>query len=407
MSDINEIMAGLDKIGERLTNLETDRVSAKAFAEKAQELGAKQADLARELLEIRQKNEAVPARAKAKSVGESFVADKAYTDFVSGAATSARAVITLNKEGDDSTTTTGGTTQTAGGATPTKVGITTAPAVTSLAPSLYAGVFGTPNVPQKIEPLIPHIAVTTDSVDYVTVADNIGAAGVAEAAKIPESTFTPTLAKANVVNVAHYTKITKQLADDAPALAAYINTKMLYGLQNKVENQIVNGNGTAPQLKGLLAANSYTDASTQLAGAKNLFDLLLLLQGLAETAAYEPEALVLNPMTWAQLAMEKDSQGRYLLGGPGLAANKSVWGIPVVTSSAVPAGKFIFGNFTQTVTIYDRQQVAVEMTGTNEDDFTHYLYTIRASRRLALAVEVPAGIFAGDFKVSESSSGTH
>ena len=380
MSDINEIMAGLDKIGERLTNLETDRVSAKAFAEKAQELGAKQADLARELLEIRQKNEAVPAKAEAKSVGESFVADKAYTDFVSGAATSARAVITLDKDA-------------------TKVG-TSGPEATSLAPSLYAGVFGTPNVPQKIEPLIPHIAVTTDSVDYVTVADTINAAGVKEAGAIPESTFTPTLAKANVVNVAHYTKITKQLADDAPALAAYINTKMLYGLQNKVENQIVNGDGTAPQLKGLLATGSYTDASTKLTGAKNLFDLLLLLQGVAETAAYEPEALVLNPMTWAQLAMEKDSQGRYLLGGPGLAANKSVWGIPVVTSSAVPAGKFIFGNFTQTVTIYDRQQVAVEMTGTNEDDFTHYLYTIRASRRLALAVEVPAGIFAGDFKVS-------
>ena len=389
MSDINEIMAGLDKIGERLTNLETDRVSAKAFAEKAQELGAKQADLARELLEIRQKNEAVPAKAEAKSVGESFVADKAYTDFVSGAATSARAVITLDK-----------------GSTPTTVG-TTGPAATSLAPSFYAGVFGTPNVPQKIEPLIPHIAVTTDSVDYVTVADTIGAAGVAEAGAIPESRFTPTLAKANVVNVAHYTKITKQLADDAPALAAYINTKMLYGLQNKVESQIVNGNGTAPQLKGLLATGNFTDASAQLTGAKNLFDLLLLLQGVAETAAYEPEALVLNPMTWAQLAMEKDSQGRYLLGGPGLAANKSVWGIPVVTSSAVPAGKFIFGNFTQTVTIYDRQQVAVEMTGTNEDDFTHYLYTIRASRRLALAVEVPAGIFAGDFKVpsNETPSG--
>lgn len=384
MSDnISEIMTGLDKIGERLTNLETDRVSAKAFAEKAHELGAKQADLARELLEIRQKSEAVPAKAEAKSVGESFVADKAYTDFVSGAATSARAVITLDK----------------GDSTPTKVG-TSGPAATSLAPSFYAGVFGTPNVPQKIEPLIPHIAVTTDSVDYVTVADTIGATGVAEAGKIPESTFTPTLAKANVVNVAHYTKITKQLADDAPALAAYINTKMLYGLQNKVENQIVNGDGTAPQLKGLLADGSFTDASAQLTGAKNLFDLLLLLQGVAETAAYEPEALVLNPMTWAQLAMEKDSRGRYLLDGPGLAVNKSVWGIPVVTSSAVPAGKFIFGNFTQTVTIYDRQQVAVEMTGTNEDDFTHYLYTIRASRRLALAVEVPAGIFAGDFKVS-------
>ena len=392
MSDINEIMTGLDKIGERLGHLENDHVSAKAFADKAQELGVKQADLARELLEIRQKNDAVPAEVKTKSVGESFVADKAYTDFVNGSATSAKAVITLNK-GDSNST-------------PTTVG-TTGPAATSLAPSFYAGVFGTPNVPQKIEPLIPHIAVTTDSVDYVTVADTIGAAGVAEAGAIPESKFTPTLATAKVVNVAHYTKITKQLADDAPALAAYINTKMLYGLQAKVESQLVNGDGSASQVKGLLATNSYTDASAKLTGAKNLFDLLLLLQGVAETAAYTPEALVLNPMTWAQLAMEKDSQGRYLLGGPGLAANKSVWGIPVVTSSAVPAGKFIFGNFTQTVTIYDRQQVAVEMTNTNEDDFTRYLYTIRASRRLALAVEVPAGIFAGDFKVSGPSNGTH
>ena len=138
MSDINEIMAGLDKIGERLTSLETDRVSAKAFAEKAQELGAKQADLARELLEIRQKSEAVPAKAEAKSVGDSFVADKAYTDFVSGAATSARAVITLDKEDPTPKS------------TPTTVGISS-PTVTvaSLATSLYAGVFGTPNVPQK------------------------------------------------------------------------------------------------------------------------------------------------------------------------------------------------------------------------------------------------------------------
>ena len=41
-----------------------------------------------------------------------------------------------------------------------------------------------------------------------------------------------------VSTVAHWVKISRQLAADAPALAAYINTRMAFGVNKRVETQL-------------------------------------------------------------------------------------------------------------------------------------------------------------------------
>ena len=96
----------------------------------------------------------------------------------------------------------------------------------------------------------------------------------------------------------------------------------------------------------------------------------------------------------------KDAQKRYLLGGPATVAEKTLWGLKVITTSAMTSGKFLMADFGLGATIYDRQEVAIEIDR-EQDDFTKNLFTIRAERRLALVVDSPAAIAGGNWVLSE------
>jgi HK97 family phage major capsid protein len=73
-----------------------------------------------------------------------------------------------------------------------------------------------------------------------------------------------------------------------------------------------------------------------------------------------------------------------------------MFGIPVVQSNGVVADTFYCGAFNQAGTIHDRESVTVEMSDSDDDNFTKNLVTIRAERRVALTIERPTGIIGGD-----------
>ena len=67
--------------------------------------------------------------------------------------------------------------------------------------------------------------------------------------------------------------------------------------------------------------------------------------------------------------------------------------------NAVPSGKYVMADFALGATIFDRQEVAVEIDREG-DDFRKNLLTIRAERRLGLGVEDAAAIAGGDWSLS-------
>jgi signal peptide peptidase SppA len=52
--------------------------------------------------------------------------------------------------------------------------------------------------------------------------------------------------------IAHWLKLQKQSLEDVPALRAVIENRLRYGVQRRLEAQVLNGNGTAPNLRGIL-----------------------------------------------------------------------------------------------------------------------------------------------------------
>ena len=383
-----EILKGLDLIGKKIDAVSNDsKASVEAVKAEMKTLGEKQLELSRELASLQQKSaqqgEVINAD---KSVGAQYVNSNAYKALKGNVSKVERAREIISTKA----------------ATPTTSTVTTGITRNTIAmPTQLAGIYDeNAEMPLVIEGLIPHIPVTSSSVQYLkNSAFTNGAKVVAEGTAKPESTFQFKLATANIETIAHYTKITEQLAQDAPAVQAFINAKMIYGLQLKIDEQLVDGTGAeASQLTGLLATTNSTDYSADLEALKpsikTMADFALAIKTKLETNGYAPKYLILNPIDWASLALIKDPQGLYLLGGPATVAGKTLWGMSVVTTPSMPQGKYLMSDFALGATIFDRQEVAVEIDR-EQDDFTKNLFTIRVERRLGLAVENPKAIGGG------------
>ena len=219
---------------------------------------------------------------------------------------------------------------------------------------------------------------------------------VAEGAAAKYSDITTELVTANVRTIAHLLKVSKQMLDDAPALASYIDSRMGDGLILAEEKQFLFGDGTGQNLKGLVPQASEFTAEFEPEDMNGIDRLrLALLQ--AELAEVPADGIVLSLIDWAVLELLKDKQGRYIIGQAANGAIKQLWNRPVVETLAMTRNRFLVGAFKQ-AQIFDRADATITISTENADDFEKGLATVRGEERLALAVYRPEGFVVGDLK---------
>jgi HK97 family phage major capsid protein len=71
-------------------------------------------------------------------------------------------------------------------------------------------------------------------------------------------------------------------------------------------------------------------------------------------------------------------------------------GVRIVVSSAITAGDFLVGDGSA-AQVFDRRQMTLEMTNTNEDNFVKGMVTVRISERITVAVYRAKGFIYGTF----------
>lgn len=338
-------------------------------------IGIEQRTLADRLLQIEQKSSAMPETKADTSYGEQLVKSAGYGDF---AAKNAKGRFSVELK-NTVTNAIGNT-------------------FSERAP-FVEGVFRE----FTIENMLTSISTTSNAIDWVR--ENVftnSAAETAEGTQKPQSSLTTTTGTMPVSTIAHFIKISRQLAMDNAALAAYINRRMIYGVDLRVENQLVLGNGTAPNLSGFtntgnFTAHGYTAASLTAAGAlNNRLDLIALMIGDCSAADLRASGIILSTADWWKMRIAKDSSGQYLLGAPNVAAPPTLFGLPVAASNAMPAGKVLVGDLRMAATLHNREGMTVDLFDQDENNAQLNLVTIRAERRCALTVERPASIRYGD-----------
>jgi HK97 family phage major capsid protein len=381
---IEKIMLSLDGVEARL----------KAWSEKAdgematlgkvssdtktalEAIGTEQRTLADRLLILEQRGTFVPEGKKDESWGAQFVKSAGLAAFNAGNVSKFRVEVKNTSTGSD----------------------------TNVAPNRLPGIVPGAFVPLTLEGLLNSNTTTSNAIEFTKEASFTNdAAETAEGESKPESDITWSLVNMPVSTVAHWIKISRQLAADNTALAAYVNTRMTYGVNKRVETQLVAGNGTSPNISGILdsgnfTAHGYADA-TLAAISSTLKKLVLIRKTIADlwAAGYVADAILLNPADWATIEIElftaTSNAVRVQVDANGVMR---LFGVPVVQCASMTADQVAVGAFGRAYTVWNREGVTVELSESDSDNFTKNLITIRAERRLALATEVPAAVRAGD-----------
>lgn len=258
-----------------------------------------------------------------------------------------------------------------------------------------AGVIAPPQRTMTIRNLLMPGQTSSNAIEYaVETGFTNAAAPTAEGGAKPQSGITFNLKSQPVRTIPHIFRASRQILDDAPMLASYIDGRARYGLQLVEEAQLLSGDGTGANILGILPqASAFAPAITPAnATAIDRLRLAILQSLLAEFPA---SGIVLNPIDWATIELTKDAQGRYIIGNPMDGTTPRLWNLPVVETQSMAANTFLTGAFAMGAQIFDRMEIEVLISLEDADNFTKNMVTIRAEERLALAVYRPEAFVTG------------
>ena len=242
-------------------------------------------------------------------------------------------------------------------------------------------------------------------------ADASAAATRSEEAALAESTFTWEQVTDTVRSIGHFLPVTEEQLMDAPRIESLVEGRMLFGVRQQANKQLISGNGTAPNLKGLLgfkydgtsaATQAVTfnritlDLSDQNTDAKMGKAILLALRQamtLNYTAgAVMPSHILINPFDQEKISLLETASAGFYAGDPRVSFGNMIWGVPTVldmygldeadTAGNIPA---LVGDFVGYSEVLMRHDYRVEF-GMNADDFRDLRRSVRAYVRAVFSL---------------------
>lgn len=267
-----------------------------------------------------------------------------------------------------------------------------------IVPERDTEIVGMPKRQMTIRQLLSVGPTTSNSIEYarmVTRTNN--AAATAETAQKPESNYVWEQDDAPVRTIAHWVPVSRQAMDDIPQLESEIDGELRYGLDLVEEAELLKGDGTGQHLHGLVPqATAYANPGVTVVNPTKI-DILRLAILQASLAEYPADGIVLHPTDWADIELTKDGENRYIFANVIQLAGPQLWGRPVIGTQAMDLDEFLVGAFRTAAKIWDRMDIEVLISSEDRDNFIKNMLTVRAEKRLALAVKRPGALVTGDF----------
>lgn len=255
-------------------------------------------------------------------------------------------------------------------------------------PAQQPFIVGYPTRRPMVADLIPQTDSDQPAIIYLEqTTQTFGAAPVSEGSTKPESTFGWTRRTVPFEMIAHWTKVTEQALEDVPQLRDRLNSEMTIGLQLAEEDQLLNGDGTTPDIDGFLHKSG---VQSRAKGTDNVFSAFLNALTLVRfTGRANPSGAVFHPNDWEDLLTTQDSMGRFVFGDPSaIQQTNRLWGIPFIVTDAMTENTSLIGDFTMYSRLYRKGGIRVWF-GTESDDILKNLQTLRVEERICLTILRP------------------
>lgn len=218
-----------------------------------------------------------------------------------------------------------------------------------------------------------------------------------------ENAVTFTTANSTVRTIATFIKASRQALDDFNELGGFLESDLPYYVNRQEETQLLSGDNAGDNLNGLITQGTAFNAALLSASAGwTRIDMIgAAVQQIGEADEIDPSFLILNRRDWWNIRRTKDTQGRYILGDPQSAGNPTIWDLTPVPTNSIAAGTFLVGGGDAAAAeIRDRMEMEVLISTEDADNFQRNLVTIRAEKRMCLAVKRPGSFITGTFTTS-------
>lgn len=142
-------------------------------------------------------------------------------------------------------------------------------------------------------------------------------------------------------------------------------------------------------LSGILTHAAGSDPS----GSTNLDSLELAINAMRITSGVyaTPSICIMHPSTWSYTRRLKDTQGRYITGDPLHEGVTSVWGVPVITTTAANVGDAFLVDRAKFGSVLVHEGIQTHM-GYNGDGLINNILTTVAEERINVANVIPSAI---------------
>jgi len=232
------------------------------------------------------------------------------------------------------------------------------------------------------------------------------AAEAAEAAAVGEAALAFTERTATISKLGVNIPVTDELMADVSGLEGYLNSRLQTMIRLRLDSQLLSGDGTSPNLEGILDAGrasvGSTDYSSYAGGLGRIGAIYNAITDIRVNAFTEPDAVVIHPNDWAQIVLQLDedfagtSSAGYTAKSPvfasaggfaGGVANQ-LWGLKVVPSTAISEGTMLVGKFGggEAAHVVMRQGIDIAVSDSHGENFTKNIMVIRATMRVGFPV---------------------
>lgn len=242
--------------------------------------------------------------------------------------------------------------------------------------------FATRPAPHVID-AIPQTETNQSAVKYMEETTMTNAtAEVAEGGAYPEAALALTERESNVRKVGVWLPVTDEQFEDEPRARDYVNNRLVFFLRQRLDAQVLTGDGIAPNLKG---TENVTGIQTQALGADPIFDAFFkLFRKIRDDGFAEPSVFFIRAANWEDARLARTADGIYILGNPADDAPVRMWGVPGLETQAAPATKMLTGDYRNFAELAARRGVDVQVTNAHADFFINGKLAIRADVRAAM-----------------------
>lgn len=230
---------------------------------------------------------------------------------------------------------------------------------------------------------IPQFSTNMDTIKYMKETTHTNnAAEAAAGGTYGEAALVYTETSDEVEKIGVWLPVTDEQLEDVPGISDLLNQRLTYMLRARLDSQIINGDGSTPNLLGTLNLSSI---QTQAKGSDPTPDAIYKAITLVRSTGFaEPSVVILHPNDWQSIRLLRTSDDVYIFGSPSDPGIERIWGVPVCVTTAATENTGIVGDYRGYSALYLKRGVQFQVTNAHSDYFIKGKQAIRCDMRCSM-----------------------